>query len=65
MAQPPLEPSEAMCRKGSRCAAFEDGIHPEAAQRGTTAGRRNQQSQAQLYSIPPRLCDELAAAVSA
>ena len=60
----PWRPSEAMCLKDSRCAAFADGIHPEAAQRGTTAGRRGQQSQPQLYSMPPRLCEELAASVS-
>ena len=60
----PWEASETMCRKDDRCQAFADGIHPEAAQRGTTNGRRNQQSQSQLYSMPPRLCDEISAAVS-
>ncbi|CAE7485585.1 FV3-083R, partial [Symbiodinium pilosum] len=52
-----------MRRKDDRCEAFSDGIHPEAAQRGTTNGRRNQQSREQLYSMPPRLCDEIVAAV--
>ena len=60
----PWRPAETMCRKDDRCEAFADGIHPEAAQRGTTNGRRNQQSREQLYSMPPRLCDEIAAAVS-
>ena len=60
----PWEASETMCRKDDRCQAFADGVHPEAAQRGTTNGRRNQQSQSQLYSMPPRLCDEISAAVS-
>ena len=60
----PWEPSQPMRRKGSCCHAFADGRHPEAAQRRTTNGRRNQQSREQLYSIPPRLCDEIAAAVS-
>ena len=60
----PWEPSQTMCRKWDRCDAFADGIHPEAAQRGTTNGRRNQQSQRQLYSMPPQLCDEIAAAAS-
>ena len=53
----PWEPSRSMCRKGDRCDAFADGIHPEAAQ-------RNQQSQRQLYSMPPQLCEEIAAAAS-
>ncbi|CAE7578756.1 unnamed protein product, partial [Symbiodinium necroappetens] len=60
----PWTPSQGMCRKGSRCEAFANGIHPEAAQRETTAGRRNQQSLRQLYSLPPRLCEEIAAAAS-
>ena len=60
----PWEPSQTMCRKWDRCDAFADGIHPEAAQSGTTNGRRNQQSQRQLYSMPPQLCDEIAAAAS-
>ena len=60
----PWEPSQTMCCKGDRCEAFVDGIHPETAQRGTTNGRRNQQSQRQLYSMPPQLCDEIAAAAS-
>ena len=58
----PWEPSRSMCRKGDRCDAFADGIHPEAAQRGN--GRRNQQSQRQLYSMPPQLREDIAAAAS-
>ena len=45
------------------------GRHPEVAQRGTVrrSGKivQNCHSQAQLYSIPPALCREIAAAVNA
>ena len=45
------------------------GRHPEVAQRGTVrrSGKivQNCRSQAQLYSIPPALCREIAATVNA
>ena len=45
------------------------GRHPEVAQRGTVrrSGKivQNCHSQAQLYSIPPALCREIAATVNA
>ena len=50
-----------MCHKGSRCEAFAGRSHPEQAQRGSSRRNGNRQSQQQLYSMPPALCDELAA----
>ena len=37
-----------------RCEAFRDGRHPETAQ------RQGSQTRNQLYSLPPRLCQEIA-----
>ncbi|CAE7643842.1 unnamed protein product [Symbiodinium microadriaticum] len=60
----PWEPAGGMCRKGDRCEAFAGRRHPEVAQRGSSNGQSNAQSLRQLYSMPPRLCDEIAAAAS-
>ena len=62
----PLPP----CRKTIRCPQMVGNRHPESAQRGPTrlkdgslhGGRC---SQAQLYSIPPDLCSEIARAATA
>ena len=53
-----------MCLKGSRCEAFANGRHPEQAQRGSSRRNGNTQTQQQLYSMPPALCDELAEAAT-
>jgi hypothetical protein len=58
-----------VCKKGSRCACFEDGRHPNVAQRGKTRckeGLRGKNcSLKQLYSMPPELCREIASAATA
>eukprot|EP00439_Symbiodinium_sp_Y106_P024860 s3061_g3.t1 len=48
-----------VCSKRGRCEAFRDGRHPETAQR---QGSRHWpgQTRGQLYSLPPRLCQEIA-----
>ena len=48
-----------VCSKRGRCEAFQDGRHPETAQR---QGSRHWpgQTREQLYSLPPRLCREIA-----
>ena len=53
-----------MCRAGSRCEAFAGRSHPEQAQRGSSRRNGNAQTQQQLYSMPPALCDELAEAAT-
>ena len=55
----PWVPSQPVCSKRSRCEAFQDGRHPETAQR---QGSRHWpgQTREQLYSLPPRLCQEIA-----
>ena len=55
----PWIPSQAVCSKHGRCEAFQDGRHPETAQR---QGSRHWpgQTRNQLYSLPPRLCQEIA-----
>ncbi|CAE7477747.1 FV3-083R [Symbiodinium natans] len=53
----PWTPSQGPCR------AFQGTRHPEAVQRGPTKGREGSNSRDQLYSIPPALCDEIAASV--
>ena len=59
---------EPICRKGSRCEHYRDGMHPATAQKGPSrcaAGRRTGDdfTQNELYHIPNALCDEIAAAV--
>ena len=61
----PWTPSRGVCRKGNRCQAFDGRGHPQAAQRGPSLKRKNCQTQSQLYSIPPALCDEIADAATA
>ena len=56
----PWRPSQDVCCKDSPCVHMENGRHPESAQRGSTNGKRNCQTQEQLYSIPERLCAEIA-----
>ena len=58
-----------ICCKVTLCPAFAaNGAHPKSAQRGADharGGGRKQNdecSQAQLYSMPPALCDEIAQA---
>jgi len=58
-----------ICCKASPCPAFAaTGVHPKSAQHGADharGGGRKQNdecSQAQLYSMPPALCDEIAQA---
>ena len=55
----PWVPSQPVCSKRGRCEAFQDGRHPETAQR---QGSRHWpgQTREQLYSLPPRLCREIA-----
>ena len=55
----PWIPSQPVCSKHGRCEAFRDGRHPETAQR---QGSRHWpgQTRNQLYSLPPRLCQEIA-----
>ena len=55
----PWVPSQPVCSKRGRCEAFQDGRHPETAQR---QGSRHWPGQTweQLYSLPPRLCREIA-----
>ena len=60
----PWTPSQGPCRKGDRCEAFRGTRHPETAQRGPTKGREGSNSRDQLYSIPPALCDEIAASAT-
>ena len=59
----PWVPSQPVCSKRGRCEAFQDGRHPETAQR---QGSRHWpgQTREQLYSLPPRLCQEIAASVN-
>ena len=61
-----------ICCKATPCPAFAaNGAHPKSAQRGADharGGGRKQNdecSQAQLYSMPPTLCDEIAQAAEA
>ncbi len=56
-----------ICRKGSRCEHFADGMHPATAQRGPCRSSRGERigddfTQSQLYHIPAALCDEIAGA---
>jgi len=59
----PWRPSRPVCCKASRCAAFNNGRHAETAQR-QGGKERIGQNRDQLYSIPPRLCEEIAATVN-
>ena len=60
----PWTPSRGVCRKGSRCEAFDGRGHPSSAQRGSRRGYEGSNSKNQLYSIPPALCDEIADAAT-
>ncbi len=53
-----------VCCKATPCAVMEGGRHPKSAQRGPSKGRGGDDrcSLSQLYSMPPELCLELAAA---
>ena len=53
-----------MCCKTTPCESIKDGRHIQTAQRGPGGGRGSQDccSLAQLYSMPPQLCQELAKA---
>ena len=55
----PAFPSQPVCSKHGRCEAFRDGQHPETAQRQGSR-RWPGQTRNQLYSLPPRLCQEIA-----
>ena len=56
------------CCKATPCMFLENGHHPECAQRGPTrckSGLRGSYcSQQELYSMPPKLCAEIAAAAT-
>ena len=54
-----------VCRVGDRCEAFQGTKHALKAQRGNSGGDVQRLGQRQLYSIPPELCREIAAAVNA
>ena len=52
-----------VCCAASPCPAVAaDGVHSMVAQRGGSPATRRGYSQAQLYSMPPSLCDEIAQA---
>jgi hypothetical protein len=53
-----------LCRKANPCDKMIDGKHPMSAQRRPCKGKGEQDvcSLAQLYSIPPDLCEEIAKA---
>ena len=61
----PWEPSKPMCTKRTPCPHLQDGKHPEAAQRGPNSTHKVSHSRDQLYSLPPALCNEIAAAATA
>ena len=61
-----------ICCMATPCPAFAaTGMHPKSAQRGSDHARgggrkpNDECSQAQLYSMPPTLCDEIAQAAEA
>ena len=59
----PWHPSRPVCCRSRRCEAFNNGRHAETAQR-QGGKERIGQNRDQLYSIPPRLCEEIAASVN-
>ena len=56
----PWRPSRPVCCNARRCEVFNNGRHAETAQR-QGGKERIGQNRDQLYSIPPRLCEEIAA----
>ena len=59
----PWRPSRPVRCKARRCEVFNNGRHAETAQR-QGGKERIGQNRDQLYSIPPRLCEEIAASVN-
>ena len=57
-----FRPQPVCCAASPRPAVAADGVHPMMAQRGGSRATRRGYSQAQLYSMPPSLCDEIAQA---
>ena len=59
----PWHPSRPVCCKKQRCEAFRGSRHLETAQR-RGGKERIGQNRDQLYSIPPRLCEEIAESIN-